>query len=423
MPSKKVYSTLLAALLIILATASLAMADAYHYRNIIVGERASGLSGAYTAVSDDPSGLFYNPAGIVYSSGSNLSASVNAYHSTGITYKSALGGSDWNRKAAALLPNFFGVVQTIGKGRVGLSYVVPDSIIEDQDQVFHNLPGRLDLNNDGTYETPVTATDYVINFNNEDNTYYFGPSYAIELKPGLSVGATLYYHYRKNQRILNEYIAYDSGHYDWVGSYYETSEWGLRPSVGVIWSPVDKVSLGFTASTTKVMGSDTSAQVTSKRHYTNTALFQMAESSEEREYPYVFTVGAAYFPNDALMVSGDINYFTSTEDKFLGEREATVNMALGAEYYVTPKIAIRGGMYTNLTSAPGIDYWRTDQPEHVDLYGGSLSMSYFGRGASLTLGGVYSFGKGEAQVIGGSTATQDAEMTSWTMLLSTSYSY
>ena len=40
-----------------------AAADEDHYNNIIIGDRPAGMGGAYTAISDDPSGLYYNPAG------------------------------------------------------------------------------------------------------------------------------------------------------------------------------------------------------------------------------------------------------------------------------------------------------------------------------------------------------------------------
>ena len=77
MNTKKQFS-LAVALVFILAFSTAAWADSYHYKNLIVGDRASGMGGAYTAISDDPSGLYYNPAGIVYSQGTNVSASANA---------------------------------------------------------------------------------------------------------------------------------------------------------------------------------------------------------------------------------------------------------------------------------------------------------------------------------------------------------
>ena len=162
------------------------MADEYHYNNILVGDRAAGMAGAYTAISDDPSGLFYNPAGIVYAQGSNVSVSANAFHQTVTVYKDALGsGLDYERYSSALLPNFFGIVQPLGKGRIGFSYAVPDSILEDQNQTFFN--------------PNATTARYALNFNKNDNTYNFGPSYALELTKEFSIGTTLYAHYRKNE--------------------------------------------------------------------------------------------------------------------------------------------------------------------------------------------------------------------------------
>ena len=41
-----------------------ARADDNHYQNFLVGERAASIGGAYTALSDDASGAYYNPAGL-----------------------------------------------------------------------------------------------------------------------------------------------------------------------------------------------------------------------------------------------------------------------------------------------------------------------------------------------------------------------
>ncbi len=122
----------------IVSSGGAAVADDFHYTNLLVGDRASGMGGAYTAVSDDATGLYYNPAGVAYTTGRNMSASVNAYYDNEKTYKSVIGGNGWTRRSSSLLPNYFGVVQPLGKFKVGFSYAVPDSIMEDQSQTFHN---------------------------------------------------------------------------------------------------------------------------------------------------------------------------------------------------------------------------------------------------------------------------------------------
>ena len=74
---------------------------------------------------------------------------------------------------------------------------------------------------------------------------------------------------------------------------------------------------------------------------------------------------------------------------------------MGLEKYWGPSTAIRAGVYTNMSSAPELKSGvEPDSNEHVDMYGGSLSYTTFGRGSSLTLGLAYSVGSGESQVSG-----------------------
>ncbi len=58
---------------------ALARADDAHYQNFLVGERAAGMGGAFTAIANDPSGTYYNPAGLVDLKSGLLSANLNFY--------------------------------------------------------------------------------------------------------------------------------------------------------------------------------------------------------------------------------------------------------------------------------------------------------------------------------------------------------
>lgn len=408
-----------------LAPAGAAFADEYHYNNVLVGQRAAGLGGAYTALSDDPAGLFYNPAGIVYAQGQNLSGSANVFHGSIKRYKGVIGGNGWTRTSSSILPNFFGVIHSFGKGKLGLSYAVPDSILEDQDQVFANIPTCLAYNASGACTQPATMTQYVINFNNEDSTYNFGLSYALELSEGFSTGMTLYMHQRRHQWALNQTIDLSTGQYEWLNTYYENEEWGIRPVLGFMWSPRDKTAFGLSLSQTMLFDSNTERQETRKeiQYDGNTFVRNVVQSGAKRRYPLQAALGAAFFPSESLLFSGDITYYTETEDNVFGDREATWNAALGSEYYVAQSVALRAGLFTNRANTPEVKSNQTGQADHVDLYGASLSASYFTRGSSLTFGGVYSAGTGDAQVIGGSTAIQETTMQTWTLFLSAAYSY
>lgn len=406
----------------VLALAAVAAADSFHYKNILIGERAAGMGGAYTAISDDPSGMFYNPAGIVFSHGANISAGANAYHNTTKTYKSVIGGNDWKRRASTLLPNFFGVVQQMGDTRLGISYVVPDSVIEDQDQYFSDVPSSIDTPGDVDL-LPNTIKDYTINFNNEDNTYNFGLSIAHTLGEDWAAGLTLYYHKRRIQTILNQYLLFDTGESQWQNSYYESEENGVKPILGIMWTPADKIALGLSVSKVIVLDSTTSGQTTVHK-VDGTKSYSRATTDEKREYPTVITLGAAYFPTDATLYSADVSYHTAEKDKVDGERVWVLNAALGTEHYFSPKLAVRAGIFTNMSSAPEIKAGKVaDSNEHVDIFGGSASLTHFGKGSSLTLGLSYSAGKGKAQISDDASQVQDMEIASWTLFLSNSYGF
>lgn len=432
-------------------------ADEFHYNNILIGDRASGMGGAFTAVSDDPGGMYYNPAGIAYSTGKNLSASVNAYSVSNRTYKGVIGGQDWTRTSSTLLPNFFGIIQPVGKFKLGFSYAVPDSNQEDQDQSF-----KYDYASWG-------SSTHVINFNNYNNTNLFGPSAAIQLSDSLSVGATLYVHKRNTEAILNNTVQSNSENIkttrvklDGAGNiiteldgsgnsvpsyeferahilqngYLETDEWGLKPVMGVMWAPFDKVSIGVSFSKTVIFKSDVLSLSTFSTNDPNVVptsylneLIQpndtLIVSSEKRKYPYQMTAGIAIFPNSSLLLSGDVSYSSAFEYTLAGslnKREPVINGALGAEYYVNKNWALRGGLFTDFSNTPKLIDGVSGQKEHIDMFGGSMTVSHFTKNTSITCGGSYKYGTGKSQINGGSVI-QDVIANNWTLFISSSYSY
>ncbi len=414
-------------------------ADEYHYTNILIGDRASGMGGAYTAISDDATGLYYNPAGAAYAVGRNLSASVNAYYNLNKSYDSVIGGNGWDRKSSALLPNYFGILQPVGRFKVGFSYAVPDSNKEDQDQTFHNLNLSTSLAN---LNPGVNISSYTINFNNEDNTYEFGPSIATELTGKLSAGFTLYIHERRVQRILNQYIIFSNNNYssnpsyEWSNSYYELNENGIKPLFGVMYSPADKLSLGLAVSKIIVMSSRGSRQDIYRLEGINydtdndgvadtTSVFGDSDvyKRDKREYPLHVSAGAAYFASSTTIFAADLNYYSSVSDSEFGDRSSVINLALGTEYFMTKSWALRAGVFTNMANTAEISAGKSGQPEHIDMYGGSLSISHFTRNTSVSLGGSLNLGTGEAQIVSGSTRIQNAESLGWALFLSSSYSY
>ena len=394
-----------------------AIADEYHYNNTLIGDRAVGLGGAYTAISDDASGLFYNPAGIVFSDDLKLTGSAHAYHSTTKKYKGVLGGGDWTRESSSLIPNFFGMTNHLGDDYFGFSYAVPDSIIENQDSRFTNLTG---------------ISDYIVNVDIYDNTTLLGVSYATALSDTLNFGVTFYLHTREKKLTTNQWIQRTDNRFEWSNIYNENEETGYLPILGLLWSPDDTMSVGLTLRKTFIKTSKTSIQRTcvSDLNLVGQAAecqtvvgFQTGpaflESPAKRRFPTQLTLGLAYFPTNKLLYSADLNYYEAVSDPFF-DKEAILNIAFGVEYYVSKTWILRGGVFTNNANTPDIKVTEVNQPEHTDLRGVSVSLSQFTKSSSFTVGFVSASGSGQSQVVAGVTEIQDQEQESITLYLSSS---
>ncbi|MBN2360803.1 MAG: hypothetical protein JXR83_15215 [Deltaproteobacteria bacterium] len=64
---------------VLLTVASAARADDAHYQDFAVGARGAMLGGAYTAIADDSSALYFNPAGLVDVDRANVSIATSLY--------------------------------------------------------------------------------------------------------------------------------------------------------------------------------------------------------------------------------------------------------------------------------------------------------------------------------------------------------
>jgi len=394
-------------------------ADDFHYVNTLVGSRAMGLAGAYTAVSDDPAGCYYNPAGIAFAPHTSLSASANAFSTSKQTYKGALfdvngNAVDWEQESASLLPNFFGIVRKFGAGMLGFSYAVPDSIQRRQKDTFHDislLPGN-------------PTTTYTVNMNDNDKTYLFGPSYAYAFSDSLSVGATLYLYYRDMEIIRNELLQFEQGQH-YLINYYETKiDWGYKPILGAIWEPLDSLAIGLSFSKTYVTSSDRRQQtilrntLSSAFSDTHAISLQTSSGGEKDRFPLATSLGVAYFASPKLLLSGDLRYYEEVSGK-----KAIYNLSVGTEYYFTEALAGRAGLFTDNANTPELSSGKVNQAEHIDIYGAVLSLSLFHRTSSITLGVSYGLGKGDAQVRLQDPAIQDAEISNFLAYVSASYSY
>lgn len=431
--------------------ASTVSADEYHYRDILVGDRAAGLGGAYTAIADDASGLYYNPAGVVYASTPKISGSVNAYNYKTTEYSNLnSSGHKWTRKSSGMVANYFGVVQPLGNSSVGFSIAIPNYDLEDQSDEFSNFKASNRLN---TALGINTIDKNLIDFNNEDNTTLAGVSYAQAVSDTFSLGLTLYGYMRKKETSNWQYIKATgtqgkdgNGNTPTIfeGTVYQkiqTEEFGLQPRFGLMWAPAPKWSVGLMAQTTFILSQSPEARnyarysaceqdAGNSNQYTDCTTYDgnidqldlgqanspTLKDTKDNDLPFETNLGVAYFASDALLYTADFSYATKTD-----VYEATWNVAGGAEYFLNQSWALRGGLYTNNANTKS-DVSSTKQ-DHVNLYGGSFSMTRYTKGSNITAGINYSTGSGEADLFNGSSRVQNVKVNSVNLFISTSASF
>src|SRR5437899_9949578 len=90
-------------------------ADDSNFRPYVVGGRAAGMGGAFTALADDGSGPYYNPAGIAFARRSSLSLSASVYGLVSGTFTNALGdGHDFKYQDLNTFPVSTSVISKFG---------------------------------------------------------------------------------------------------------------------------------------------------------------------------------------------------------------------------------------------------------------------------------------------------------------------
>ena len=427
-------------------------ADDFHNIRGFFGERAAGLAGAYTAVSDDPSGAYYNPAGLAFAYDNYISLSAVTYAEVKKTHHSAYGpGQDIERTSRRYTPGFFGAVKSFGDTKFAFSVISPSS---DNFDTAEKTALPLGQPNVGRRETDFTQ---------DSNVVYVGPSLAKAFGEKLSLGGTLYYFVDAQRTTTVDYTEYASRAFLLEDVEDRRRTMGVLPILGLQVMPSKEFSLGFsvrrpivsarsrrrtrivadsTKPTTSGLLVEESTTVGTGRTVDG-VIFSGAGISGGIPTPTELRIGAAYFASRAFMVAGDVVYtggYSEEPNPFLLKTgnpsvmiqpganpinvRPTVNFALGAELYLTDNWGVRVGLFTNQANK-GLNSWgessatagllssrgecpstgsevclspARDRSEHVNTGGVAFGLSRSDATSSSSATVVYERGRGGAAV-------------------------
>lgn len=453
-------------------------ADEYHYINEIIGEKAGGMGGAFTAIADDPSGAYYNPAGLAFAYDNQISLSVNTIRFQQYNYEEVLSGKDFLVNYQSFFPSYFGIIQSVGKGKMGFSIAITNADVSEQ---FTYIPDVLVTNRDQAiqYDKNISIT---VDIN--DSTYLFGPSYAVLLSDSLSFGATIYGLYRKRKYIRNQTSTYvrvggqdfssyvDQVFFDIAYTNNTDNILGLVGIIGLQYMPTKKISLGLKFEGGTILSHKMERHISEKWNTSyggaNNALYLAdVESSKNKDtYPHNFRAGIAYFVSKALLLSFDVIVYLPqkvtklrvefedrsengaiddqgtediTDDVINGnftedgsvaystsvytvKYNAVVNAAFGLEYYITPNLPLRWGAFTNMANTNKYSS-ETAGPDHVDYYGTTLGIAWQTASSSIALSGAVQYGFGQGNPVEGTTQAVDIKSLAYSFSLTGSSRY
>lgn len=397
-----------------------ALADDVHYNDYPVGNRAAGLAGAFGAIANDPSGLYYNPAGIVDVTRNNLSVSTSLY---GVESTSPVGlaSLDIAHLALNIIPSEVGSTNLIGKPRLGESakmvwgfdVAVPSSRNASFQQRKQQAEGE--------------------RFNTEtlrDQTLWAGAGLAYRWNDQWSFGVSAYLRHRElNLTRRTTGSSADGGYLDETASLnaFDDSMLGILGAhfqLDVRWSfglalqtPSVDLRSGGQAQGSRV-GWDAGGATPKHEEFA-------ASTDKDGDAMKLQTrtnggarIGVAFMLDRLVTVTGDITValpVTYNRVQFRDPslqswfplpvhivRETTVNVAVGAEWLMTEHISLAGGFFTNRSSAPTVKLSETgeviggrDALPHVDVYGGSLAFGWFGEHSLTRVGFAGSTGLGD----------------------------
>ena len=413
---------IIGALLVVAGLCRTALADDTHYQDFPIGGRAVGLGGAFTALANDPSGVYYNPAGLVDQHRRSVQVSTNLYGlEVADSFFNAVGRvADLDTVFAELnvIPSaaaYSNVIRADDDGEpisgYGLGVFVPSARSLNV-QTFSEIadPGAL-------------CTTVTYNRSLSDRTFLLGAGHGQRLTPTWSIGAGFYMAYRTFRESEDVACSAGSNRFSTAVTNVNLAVASLLAKIGVKARVGHRWRFGATVSSPSVRVFDV-ATVSVRRGSAlggdNAPEFFARElsglSADTRIAPEIRLGGAYIVPRrltltiDAIFHAGTtynlydlpanetaVRNAITTARRIV--RNPIVNINAGFEYLFIKEFSTALGLFSNFSSAEPIegevgDTFSRDSLPRIHSAGGSLVLGFFSDYTLTRLGVIVSYGEG-----------------------------
>lgn len=459
-------------------------ADLFHYNNLLIGDRALGLGGAFTAIADDASGVYYNPAGLGFALNNDISGSANARFTKETVYKDILPdrapGQNYTETSEGSVAPFVGGLQKLDSVAKGLVFAFA---LYNTNNELINLNDTIIAEPDASQST--FAFEFLRNLQLKSEDFNIAVGLGYRVLNNLAIGGSLTlvseYELMQDYQASGSVSKYDSNGDDKIGdgdqfAYSQSSQnlrqeidkTGLEIAFGTQYAFAEKFSVGLTLKYRTLLsqtfsqlssvskndvslgvdscaGANASTCLDAVEDYQGTdldggraAFSKYLKGSKESEEMFGASqmkarLGFAYFHSPLWLLSFDVAYNGEVEkgaDPSVIEgaandfsKEVVIDYHFGTEYYIHPSFPVRFGVFTSNDTRPELDKDKSSQKDHIDYTGASLFGSWVQPNSQLGLGVTYQLGEGESQKIAGTNSIQEVESTSTVWALSAAHSF
>lgn len=413
-----------------------AQADLFHYNNLLIGPRAAGLAGAYTALSEDTSGLFYNPGGMSLQNSSELSASVNTFYMKKNRFERVFGEKAFEESARGNLSSFFGFSKKVtppllGALHLGIAFVNPDAALSDENTLIENEPAP-----------GVIRYHRAANIRSGTSQFLFGLSKRLGKETG--AGCTgAYLDVDELEQIYQDVV---QGPYTYAESpetkIYTTLgqnvrmhlvarggalRCGIRTSLG----GGLKLGLSYQKAEIVLQRFEYDSEINKVFHDPNGNIINIENSDNESlkgrllrnvtrttqesfitGWPDEFRLGLAFQPSSNFLLSADLVRHGAGDGSISAVKRSEVyNSAVGFEWIIANTLLFRSGLFTNTDATASRNLSSPHQrKEYIDYKGVSVSTGLKLRSGEYALHYTEQRGSGRAEKVVGNTDSTSGKL-------------
>lgn len=380
----------LALALVLVATP--ATASEQYNRNLVPGARAASFGGAFTALADDPSTAFYNPAGLGDLGHDTFSLSTSLYALRQVDVSGGERKRGDVRDASDTDLFVAPVASALVKSFSEPGAVYPHSGGFFVSQMDVEPIDRVVLLDDSRLGEGAIAADQFAGLRQEDErTTLFGLAWGLRLNPDWALGACLlaWYHTFTARETLE--IAAGQADFSSSVTRVEAAALSLGLRLSALWQATSSLRLGLTVQTPSL---DTygGGELHQERARFGAAVgrggrleSQTTDDLEARfRVPAGAVLGLAWTARGRWRLSADVAVDAPVSeytwlsggglgDSLTNEKRLVVDAALGAELVLREGLALRGGLFSQRSNVVLYDATQLAATDPGDRYGAVLA--------------------------------------------------